>query len=73
METTPLPVLDLAALERGEALPALDAVCGAWGAFHLVGHGVSDAERAMALAAMRALFVLPEREKRAIERTRENP
>ncbi len=74
METTPLPVLDLAALERGgDALRALDDVCAEWGAFHLVGHGVSPATQAEALAQMRAFFALPVAAKRAIERTETNP
>lgn len=54
-----LPVLSLAALDRGETIGALHEACAGAGFFYLVEHGVADGVIAGAEAQMRALFALP--------------
>jgi isopenicillin N synthase-like dioxygenase len=72
------PVIDITGLREGSGA-ALERVaqeliepCATWGAFHVVGHGVSGAELERFDAAMRAFFDLPEAEKRTARRSREN-
>jgi isopenicillin N synthase-like dioxygenase len=72
------PVIDITGLRESSA-GALERVaqqliepCSTWGAFHVVGHGVSGTELARFDSAMRAFFDLPEAEKRTARRSREN-
>jgi isopenicillin N synthase-like dioxygenase len=72
------PVVDVAGLAEG-GNAALERVareiadpCGDWGVFHVVGHGIPDAELRRFEAAMRRLFALPLETKRALRRTRDN-
>lgn len=46
--------------------------CAVWGAFHIVGHGVEDAELARFDAAMHELFDLPTEAKRVVRRSADN-
>jgi isopenicillin N synthase-like dioxygenase len=68
-----VPVVDLDALHRPDALAALDAACRDWGIFHVVGHGIAQATTTGLLDAMRAFFTQPAQIKRAISRTATNP
>jgi isopenicillin N synthase-like dioxygenase len=71
-------IVDISGLDRGEAdairrvAAAIAAPCAEWGVFHVVGHGIADAELERFADAMRRLFDLPGREKEALRRTRDN-
>ena len=69
-----VPVIDIGALEKKrEALKKIDGACRDWGFFQIKGHGIDQSLIDASLHAMRQFFALPQMEKRAILRTRENP
>jgi isopenicillin N synthase-like dioxygenase len=71
-------VIDVGGLARGDATTLtriardLAGPCAEWGVFHVVDHGIPREEIARFDRAMRRLFALPEAEKQAVRRTREN-
>jgi len=67
-----VPTIDIGALDAPETRAQLDAACREWGFFQVVGHGVAANLAGAVHEQMRALFALPEAEKRAIERTATN-
>ncbi|MEM7411550.1 MAG: 2OG-Fe(II) oxygenase family protein [Myxococcota bacterium] len=71
-------IVDLEGLLRGDAA-ALEQVaaeiarpCAEWGLFHVVGHGIPDATRAIFEEALRAFFALPAAELASMRRSAEN-
>src|SRR5262245_42388489 len=68
-----LPVIDISDLGREATRRAIDAACRDWGFFQVVGHGVDEATIAALRREMRAFFVQPLEEKRAILRSADNP
>ncbi len=69
----PIPVIDIARLDRARTLAALDAACRDWGLFHVVDHGIDLAVTAALMREMREFFAEPGDVKRRISRTAENP
>ncbi len=72
MEHSPLPIIDLAALNgapevRRPMLARLAAAARDVGFFYLTGHGLSDAEQRETLALAERFFALPEQEKLAVQ------
>jgi isopenicillin N synthase-like dioxygenase len=71
-------IVDIDGLDRGDAgairrvAAAIAAPCAEWGVFHVVGHGIANAELDRFADAMRRLFDLPDAEKQALRRTRDN-
>ena len=71
-------IVDIDGLDRGDAgairrvAAAIAAPCAEWGVFHVVGHGIPEAELTRFADAMRRLFELPDIEKQALRRTRDN-
>jgi isopenicillin N synthase-like dioxygenase len=68
-----IPVIDVASLEHGGTLRAIDEACTDWGFFQVTGHGIDDAVLRDLLAAARDFFAQPDAAKRRIVRTAENP
>lgn len=72
------PIIDISGLREREpgslerVAAELTDPCAEWGAFHVVGHGVSSEDLARFETAMRAFFELPIESKRALRRTRDN-
>lgn len=73
-----LPRVDVSGLVEGDASAlarvgaALVEPCRTWGAFHVVGHGISPAEFADLDASMATFFDLPDAVKKRVRRTRDN-
>ena len=72
MEHSPLPIIDLAALEgapdtRRQMLAKLGRAARDIGFFYLTGHGLSEAQQQETLALAARFFALPEQEKRAVQ------
>jgi isopenicillin N synthase-like dioxygenase len=72
MEHSPLPIIDLAALNGSPDLrrpmqAKLAAAARDVGFFYLTGHGLSDAEQRETLALAERFFALPEQEKLAVK------
>ncbi len=61
-----LPVFDVATLDAGQGIAALDAACGEIGFFYAVGHGLDPALIAAAAAQMRRFFALPLEQRLAV-------
>lgn len=75
-----IPVIDIGALRSGSSDPAATIVvqhiaqaCRDWGFFQVVNHGVSAELIDDAGRQARQFFALPQSQKDAIVRTRENP
>ena len=51
----------------------LDRACREWGFFYLTGHGIDKQVIGQMLAVMQCFFALPSAQKKAVERTVENP
>ncbi len=75
-----VPVIDLSALIDGKDPGAVDAVaaavagaCRRWGFFQVVGHGVPSALVERVAAEARRFFALPVAQKRALQRSKDNP
>lgn len=72
MEHSPLPIIDLSALNgapdlRRPMLAKLAAAAREVGFFYLTGHGLGDAEQRETLALAERFFALPEQEKLAVQ------
>lgn len=72
MEHSPLPIIDLAALEgapdtRRQMLAKLGRAARDIGFFYLTGHGLSEAQQQETLALAARFFALPQQEKRAVQ------
>ena len=61
-----IPVLDFAALDRGEGIAALRRACTDTGFFYISGHGISADLMASVSREMRALFALPIEQRMAV-------
>ena len=68
-----VPVIDIAQLDRGKTLRALDEACREWGFFQVVGHGIEEATSSALQRQMQLFFAQPIAAKRAISRTAANP
>ena len=68
-----VPVIDIARLERPDALTAIDTACREWGFFQVTGHGIGERAIADLFAAAHAFFAQPGAVKRRILRTADNP
>ena len=68
-----IPIIDLGGLDRATTRRALDRACREWGFFHLTGHTIDKPLIQSMHAAMRSFFALPLTQKRAVERTADNP
>jgi isopenicillin N synthase-like dioxygenase len=73
MQTTSIPVIDIAELRAPETLRTLDLACRHWGFFQVVNHGLDCALADALLAQAHAFFALPADVKRRIRRTADNP
>jgi isopenicillin N synthase-like dioxygenase len=72
MAHSPLPIIDLAALEgapdtRRQMLAQLGRAAREIGFFYLTGHGLSEAQQTETLALAARFFALPEPEKRTVQ------
>lgn len=72
MEHSPLPIIDLAALDgapetRRQMLATLGRAAREVGFFYLVGHGLSEQEQQETLALAARFFALPQQEKLAVQ------
>ncbi len=61
-----LPIFDMAALDRGEGLAALDAACAGTGFFYVANHGVPAALVDAAVQQARLFFALPLAQRMAV-------
>ncbi|MEH6568867.1 MAG: 2OG-Fe(II) oxygenase family protein [Halioglobus sp.] len=68
-----LPVINFATLHEAKTLRALDNACRTWGAFELVGHPVSQAQRSALSEAMHGFFGKTKKQKNHVARTEANP
>ena len=68
-----VPVIDIAHLERLDALAAIDTACRDWGFFQVTGHGIDARVITDLFAAAHAFFAQPAVVKRGILRTADNP
>ncbi len=73
MQTTSVPVIDIAQLQAPETLRTLDLACRDWGCFQVVNHGLDSALSQALLTQAREFFDLPMEAKRGIRRTADNP
>ena len=72
MEHSPLPIIDLAALDgapetRRQMLATLGRAAREVGFFYLIGHGLSEQEQQETLALAARFFALPQQEKLAVQ------
>ena len=68
-----IPVIDIERLDHSDTLKAIDIACRDWGFFQVVNHGVpADIVDTMS-REMHAFFAQPQKAKRAISRTEQNP
>lgn len=70
-----IPTLRLPALARADskAIQEMAAACSTWGFFKLADHGIDRQTQARFLQSMAAFFALPKPDKKAVERSGENP
>jgi len=68
-----IPVIDINELQHPDTLAELDAACREWGFFQVVNHGIPREVIAKTFEQAFAFFALPPDQKRAIERSPENP
>ncbi len=78
MEHSPLPIIDLAALDgapetRRQMLATLGRAAREVGFFYLVGHGLSEQEQQETLALAARFFALPQQEKLAVQMVHSPP
>lgn len=65
-----LPVFDMAALDRGEGMAALDEACAGVGFFYVANHGVAEALAEAAERQARLFFALPVAQRMAVSLAR---
>jgi isopenicillin N synthase-like dioxygenase len=68
-----IPTIDFADLGHASMRDVLDRACRDWGFFYLTGHGIDKQVIGQMLAVMQCFFALPSAQKKAVERTVENP
>jgi isopenicillin N synthase-like dioxygenase len=68
-----IPTIDFADLDHASMRDVLDRACREWGFFYLTGHGIDKQVIGQMLAVMQCFFALPSAQKKAVERTVENP
>lgn len=73
MAAQQIPVIDIADLDDGATLAAIDSACRQWGAFQVTGHGIGEDLIDGLYSAMLAFFRLPAEDKQAISRSLDNP
>jgi isopenicillin N synthase-like dioxygenase len=73
MDTTAIPVINAATLQKGDTMRALDCACRTWGSFQLVGHGIDEVVAGQLLGVMHSFFTRSRAEKLLVRRCQKNP